>query len=171
MSEGPPISYESWAKAVETMNRYREALEKVRHLASYHTGRDEQISAIFDVAHAVLGGTRDHVCCFERHEDGDCYSCIECDAEYVCPRLSLFMLRRDPNDGSYQAEEACEGHVADSMALLYDGDPSARVVVEMHWEGDAQPACENTTPLAHEAVVNDGPEPSEPTPIWPDSDA
>ena len=33
-----------------------QALERVRHIASYHTGDDEQIAAIFKVAHEALTG-------------------------------------------------------------------------------------------------------------------
>jgi hypothetical protein len=88
-----------------------------------------------------------HVCFFERHEDGECYCCVECGDEYVCPRPSRFLVRRDPNDGSYSPEEACEGHVADTMAALYDGDDLASMIVVMHWDGYPRPPCENRRPL------------------------
>ena len=61
-----------------------------------------------------------------------------------CPEQSRFRIERSDHDPSYMPGEACEIHVADTMAALLDGDDKCQLVVTMHWDWNDDPLPDHT---------------------------
>jgi hypothetical protein len=56
----------------------------------------------------------------------------------VCHEISRFAVARSDGDPSYGAkggtEEACEGHLADAVCGMVDGDENVQAIVTLRWD-------------------------------------